>query len=111
MNAVGAAVVVIALLALISRLAPNSFPASHVTAAFLGGAQGRLSWPLNYWNGLGALVALGLPLLLSIASSARNLRTQVLSAAFVRDARAVVRHEGAGCRSNVETLKGVGWRG
>ena len=35
----------------------------------------------------------------------------VLSAAFVRDARAVVRHEGAGCRSNVETLKGVGWRG
>ena len=36
---------------------------------------------------------------------------RLLSAAFVRDARAVVRHEGAGCRSNVETLKGVGWRG
>ena len=40
-NAVGAAVTVIALLALISRLAPGSFPASHVTASFLGGAQGR----------------------------------------------------------------------
>ena len=80
-NAVGAAVVVIALLALISRLAPSSFPASRVTASFLGGAQGRLSWPLNYWNGLGALVALGLPLLLSIATSARTLRAQAIAAA------------------------------
>jgi len=79
-NAVGAAVTVIALLALISRLAPGSFPASHVTASFLGGAQGRLSWPLNYWNGLGALIALGLPLLLSTATSARTLAAQAAAA-------------------------------
>jgi hypothetical protein len=81
-GAVAAAVVILAVLAVISRLAPNSFAAAHVTAAFLGaGAQGRLSWPLNYWNGLAALVALGLPLLLAIATSARTLRVQAGAAA------------------------------
>jgi O-antigen ligase len=83
-NAVGAAVVIVAALAVISRLAPNSFPAAHVTGAFLGsGAQGRLSWPLNYWNGLAALLALGLPLLLSVATSARTLLGQVAAAAAI----------------------------
>jgi hypothetical protein len=80
-SAIGSAVVIVAVLALISRLAPSAFPASHVTGAFLGsGAQGRLSWPLNYWNGLGALVALGLPLVRSIATSARTLRSQAIAA-------------------------------
>jgi hypothetical protein len=81
-DAIGAAIVVIAVLALISRLAPSSFAGAHVTGAFLGSAaQGRLSWPLNYWNGLAALIALGMPLLLSIAASARTLRVQAAAAA------------------------------
>ncbi len=81
-SAIGAAVVLVAVLALISRLFPTAFPAAHVTAAFLGsGARGRLSWPLNYWNGLAALVALGVPLVLSTATSARTLRVQALAAA------------------------------
>ncbi len=81
-NAIGAAVVTVAVLALISRLFPTAFPAAHVTGAFLGSAaRGRLSWPLNYWNGLGALVALGMPLVLSIATSARTLRVQAVAAA------------------------------
>ncbi|HWF74396.1 MAG TPA: O-antigen ligase family protein [Solirubrobacteraceae bacterium] len=81
-NAIGAAIVIVAALAVISRVDPSAFPAAHVTGAFLGGgAQGRLSWPLNYWNGLAALVALGLPLVLSIATSARKLRVQALAAA------------------------------
>jgi len=81
-NAIGTAIIVLAALAIISRIAPTAFPASHVTGAFLGsGAQGRLSWPLNYWNGLAALVALGLPLVLSIATSARTLRMQAIAAA------------------------------
>jgi O-antigen ligase len=82
-NALGAAVVVVAALALTSRLVPSSFPAAHTTAEFLGGAQARLSWPLNYWNGLAALVALGLPLLLSIATSARTLLAQAAAAAAI----------------------------
>ncbi len=82
-TAVGAAVVVIAGFALVSRLFPNSFPTSHVTAQFLGGSEGRLGWPLNYWNGLAALVALGLPLLLSIATSARTVPGQAAAAAAI----------------------------
>jgi hypothetical protein len=83
-NAIGVAVAIVATLAVASRLDPNAFPAAHVTATFLGsGAQGRLSWPLNYWNGLAALLALGLPLLLSIATPARTLLGQAVAAAAI----------------------------
>jgi O-antigen ligase len=80
-SAVGAAVTVVAILALISRLFPGSFPAATTTGALLNGAQPRLSWPLNYWNGLAALMAIGLPLLLSVATTARTLRGQAAAAA------------------------------
>jgi hypothetical protein len=41
-NAIGAAVTIVAALAVVSRLAPTAFPGAHVTAAFLGGgARGR----------------------------------------------------------------------
>jgi hypothetical protein len=80
-NAVGASIVVVAGLALASRMRPDLFPVAQQTALFLPGTQGRLSWPLNYWNALAALLALGVPLLLSIASSARTLRAQAAAAA------------------------------
>jgi hypothetical protein len=80
-SAIGVAIVIVAALAVASRVAPSAFPAAQVTGAFLAGARGRLSWPLNYWNGLAALMALGLPLLLSIATSARTLRVQAAAAA------------------------------
>jgi hypothetical protein len=80
-QALAAAAAVVVGLALLSRLFPSSFPAAHTTAAFLPGTQARLGWPLNYWNALAALVALGLPLLLSIATSARTLRGQAAAAA------------------------------
>jgi O-antigen ligase len=82
-GAVGSAVVAVALLALISRLRPDLFPAAHQTSAFLRGDAGRLSWPLNYWNALAALLALGLPLLFAIATSARTLAVQAAAAAGV----------------------------
>jgi hypothetical protein len=82
-NAIGMGVAVVAGLALASRLFPGAFPAAQTTAAFLGGAQSRLSWPLNYWNGLGALVALGLPMLLAIATAARRLWAQAVAAAAI----------------------------
>ena len=58
-HAVAAAVVVVACLALASRLRPDLFPAAYQTASFLPGTAGRLGWPLNYWNALAALMALG----------------------------------------------------
>ncbi len=80
--AVAAAIVVIGLLALGSRLHPSWFPPNQ-TADFIGGAQSRLNWPLNYWNGLATLVVMGIPLLLALATSARSVLVRALSASSV----------------------------
>jgi hypothetical protein len=82
-HAVATAIVVVACLALASRLRPDLFPAAYQTASFLPGTAGRLGWPLNYWNALAALMALGVPLLLAIATSARTLRAQAAAAAAI----------------------------
>jgi hypothetical protein len=82
-DAVAAAVTVVACVALASRLRPDLFPAAAQTASFLPGTAGRLGWPLNYWNALAALLALGLPLLLATATSARTLWAQAAAAAAI----------------------------
>jgi hypothetical protein len=82
-HAVATAVVAVACLALASRLRPDLFPGARQTTAFLPGTESRLGWPLNYWNALAALTALGLPLLLAIATSARTLRAQAAGAAAI----------------------------
>jgi O-Antigen ligase len=82
-HAVAAAIALVACLALASRVRPDLFGAAHQTASYLPGTEGRLGWPLNYWNALAALLALGLPLLLSIATSARTLPAQAAAAAAI----------------------------
>lgn len=82
-HAVAVAITIIAVLAVVSRLLPGTFPPARTTAAFLPGTQSRLGWPLNYWNALAALVALELPLLLSIATSSRTLAAQAAAAAAI----------------------------
>src|SRR5690349_10029363 len=72
-SAVGAAIAFLALLALLSRLHPAWFPAADQTAEFLDDSRERLSYPLNYWNALGALIAVGLPLILHISASAKTI--------------------------------------
>jgi hypothetical protein len=80
-GAVGAGIVVVALVALLSRLHPAWFPEADQTAQFLTGGRERLSYPINYWNGLAALVAIGLPLLLELATRARAIPLRALAAA------------------------------
>ncbi|MGO9902919.1 MAG: O-antigen ligase family protein [Solirubrobacteraceae bacterium] len=82
-GAAATAIVVVAGLAVASRLWPHLFANSQQTGQFLQGARARLSWPLNYWNALAALTDLGLPLLLALATSARTLRAQAAAAAGV----------------------------
>ena len=41
----------------------------------------RLSYPLNYWNALAALIAVGLPLMLQVATGARSIAVRALAAA------------------------------
>jgi hypothetical protein len=55
--------------ALVSRLFPGTVSAGSIET-FLSSAQARLNYPLGYWNALGALIALGLPLLFRSASMA-----------------------------------------
>ena len=60
------AVVGIELVALASRFFPGFADTSELEQLLPGEAE-RLSYPLNYWNGLAALLALGTPLLLRAA--------------------------------------------
>jgi hypothetical protein len=82
-HAVAAAIVAITGLALVSRLFPAAFPAAHTTASYLTSTTARVSWPLNYWNAVGALAAFGVPLLLAIATGARRLGSQAAAAAAI----------------------------
>src|SRR5215207_1595820 len=79
-NAVAAAIVLIGLLALLSRLHPAWFPPNDA-AQHLPEVGNRLNYPLDYWNGLAALMAIGIPLVLRAALHARHLAIQVLAAA------------------------------
>jgi O-antigen ligase len=78
--AVGIAAV--GLLALAARLFPAVFPGGDVPEA-LPSAEARLSWPVEYWNGLALLVALGIPLLLRAALESRRELTRALALALL----------------------------
>jgi hypothetical protein len=64
-------IVAVGVVALGSRLFPHLFPATEVQR-LLPGTRNRLSEPVGYWNGLGVLLALGVPLLLRAAVAARD---------------------------------------
>jgi hypothetical protein len=72
LGGLGTGIAVVAGFAVASRLHPAWFPEDDA-AAFLPIEGGRLNYPINYWNGLAALMAMGVPLLLGLAASARTL--------------------------------------
>jgi hypothetical protein len=73
-------IVAIGVVALLSRLFPHLF--SHQgLPVFLPGVQKRLSFPIGYWNGLGAYLGLCFPLALRIALVARTWWTRALALA------------------------------
>ena len=80
--------VAVAALALGSRLEP-SLPGSEAEIArFIPGSEGRLSYPIGYWNALGACMALAVVLLVWLAARAetrwgRSLAVGVLPAVLL----------------------------
>lgn len=79
-NGLACAIGFVTLLAVLSRLHPQWFPTND-HAEFLGATTARrLSYPLNYWNGLAVFAAIGVPLLLAIAIAARTRLGQALAA-------------------------------
>jgi O-antigen ligase/polysaccharide polymerase Wzy-like membrane protein len=81
LDGVTAAVALIGGVALLSRLHPAWFPLDE-GARFLA-EQNRLSYPLNYFNALAAMLALGLVLCASAAARARTLPGQALAAGAI----------------------------
>lgn len=67
-------------------LATRLFPELADTATplrQLPGGQSRLAYPIGYWNALGVLLAVGLPLVLRVGLEARNALVRGLAAATV----------------------------
>lgn len=67
-----AGIVVIGGVALLSRLQPTIFTELEAPELLVG-TEARLHFPLDYWNGLAALLGIGIPLLLALVTSARKL--------------------------------------
>ncbi len=63
--------VIVAALALFSRFEP-SFGGDRELGAFLPAAANRLSYPIGYWNGLAAAMAIGVVLLVWLGAQART---------------------------------------
>jgi len=72
----------IGLVALASRLFPDLLE-ERALFQFLPGGENRLSYPLDYWNGLGIFTGLAFPLLLGAATGARSAITRGLAVAAV----------------------------
>lgn len=70
-NGIAIGIAAVGLLALASRLFPDTLPSGDVPE-FLPSASSRLSWPVEYWNGLAILVGLSFPLLLRVAAAGRG---------------------------------------
>ena len=82
-GAIAAGIACVALVALLSRLHPAWFPEADQTARFLSDSRERLAYPLNYWNALAGLIAIGIPLLLQVATCARSILLRSLAAAVL----------------------------
>lgn len=81
-GAVAAGIVVVVGFGLMSRLQPGLIDSAQQTGRLLETPE-RLSYPLNYWNGLACLCAIGVPLLLQLATGARTVLVRALAAAAV----------------------------
>jgi hypothetical protein len=80
-GAVGTGIACVTIVALLSRLHPAWFPEADQTARYLAGSRNRLAYPLNYWNAVAALAAMGIPLLLNTATTGKSVVLRGLAAA------------------------------
>lgn len=71
---------VIVVVALLARMQPLWFPKNE-TLDLVFASEARLNYPLNYWNGLAGLIAIGAPLLAWASAHARRPGLRMLAAA------------------------------
>jgi hypothetical protein len=82
-NGLACAIGLVMLLAVLSRLHPQWFPANDQLEFLDSQTARKLSYPLNYWNALAGFMAIGAVLLLGVAATARTRLGQALAAAAV----------------------------
>jgi O-antigen ligase len=76
-NGLGCGIAIVSAVAILSKLTPSLFPTSTARSFY---ATPRLAYPFDYSDGVGEYVALGIPLLLYMATSGRTLLGRALSA-------------------------------
>lgn len=81
--AVGAATALVAIIALVDRFDPGLLPFGASQLLPENYPRARLNFPLEYWNGLAAMMAIGLAPLVWLAGSARDAISRSLAAGAV----------------------------
>jgi hypothetical protein len=76
-------IVGVGLLAILSRLVSSLPGGDEEIARLLPSARGRLSYPIGYWNGTAALLAVGVVLMTWFGASARTLLARTLAVAAI----------------------------
>jgi O-antigen ligase len=82
LNGLACGIAIVAVVALLSRLHFQWFSTPAIAVALPGAAR-RLSYPLNYWNALADLMAIGIPLTLRAACGARSMLWRAIAGATV----------------------------
>jgi hypothetical protein len=82
LNGLGCGIAAVSLAAVMSKLTPGLFPAGAQGNSFYETA--RLSYPFNYADGVGEYAALGLPLVLYMATTSRTALGRALSTAALQ---------------------------
>jgi hypothetical protein len=82
LGGIAVGLVVVAGLALLSRFEP-SFGGDKELGTFLPAATGRLSYPIGYWNGLAAVMAMAVVLLVWLGGQARAAWVRAASVALI----------------------------
>jgi O-antigen ligase len=75
-NGLGCGIAAVSTVAIMSKLAPGLFPADTARSFY---QTARLSYPFDYADGVGEYAALGLPLVLYMATSGRTLAGRALA--------------------------------
>jgi hypothetical protein len=81
LNGLGCGIAAVSGLAILSKLAPGLFPSDTARSFY---ATARLSYPFDYADGVGEYAALGVPLVLFMATSSRSLWGRALSTAALQ---------------------------
>jgi O-Antigen ligase len=79
----GIGIAVVGALAILSRLIPGLPGGDEEIARLLPSARGRLSYPIGYWNGTAALLALGVVVMTWLGVSARTVLGRAVAVAII----------------------------